>query len=273
MPSTCDAQKRNLWTMRRKAMNSACLLFVLAPVIVAWSLAPVLLRPQSCLTAHRHSNDGIGDVSDVIGSNNSSRRKFVSFGAMAALSLASTSRPAIAMNPKSRSKGYEVQKTDSEWRTALSPTEYDILRLGGTERPYSSILEGEKREGTFVCAGCGTPLFASNQKFKSGTGWPSFARGLEGVEVEQVSQVQANLVGAELRCGTCGGHLGDVFADGFLFPGTPAFTSGKRYCIDGAALVFQPANGDPPVRGDLSPPPKEEPDWLSPPKITSQEAV
>jgi peptide methionine sulfoxide reductase MsrB len=95
---------------------------------------------------------------------------------------------------------------------------------------------------------------------------------LDGVEVEDVSQVTANLVGAELRCGTCGGHLGDVFADGFLFPGTPAFTSGKRYCIDGAALVFEPANGDSSVRGDLSPP-KQEPDWLSPPKISARQAV
>jgi peptide-methionine (R)-S-oxide reductase len=176
------------------------------------------------------------------------------------------------MNNKSRSKGYAVQKTDAEWRATLTPTQYDILRLGGTERPYSSILEGEKRAGTFVCAGCGTPLFASDQKFKSGTGWPSFARGLDGVEVEDVSQVTANLVGAELRCGTCGGHLGDVFADGFLFPGTPAFTSGKRYCIDGAALVFDPANSDSFVRGDLSPP-KQEPDWLSPPNISARKAV
>lgn len=192
---------------------------------------------------------------------------------MAALSFTSNSQPAIAMNPKSRSKGYQVQKTDAEWKSTLSPTQYDILRLGGTERPFSSILEGEKREGTFVCAGCGSKLFASDQKFNSGTGWPSFARALEGVETENVNPITANMVGAELRCGTCGGHLGDVFQDGFLFPGTPAFTSGKRYCIDGAALVFQPANGEAVVAGDLSPPPKQEPDWLSPPKITPREAA
>lgn len=155
----------------------------------------------------------------------------------------------------------------------LSPTQYDILRNGATERPYSSILEGEERAGTYVCAGCGTKLFDSREKFHSGTGWPSFARALPGVEVENVNQVQANLAGAELRCATCGGHLGDVFTDGFLFVGTPAFSSGKRYCIDGAALVFQPSNGDAEVPGDR-PPPKENPslpNWLAPPTITPRE--
>jgi peptide methionine sulfoxide reductase MsrB len=97
---------------------------------------------------------------------------------------------------------------------------------------------------------------------------------LEGVEVEQVNPVTANLVGAELRCAICGGHLGDVFADGFLFVGTPAFSSGKRYCIDGAALIFQPAQaGEPDVRGDIPKritAPKELPSWLLPPKITPQ---
>jgi peptide-methionine (R)-S-oxide reductase len=249
-------------------MRNLLLLITCVPAVVAWSPLYRHLRPESFLRAARQAeHDGVISSSSESSSN---RRKFVSFGAMAALPI--TSHPAIAMNNKSRSKGYAVQKTDAEWRAILSPTQYDILRLGGTERPYSSILEGEKRAGTFVCAGCGTPLFASDQKFKSGTGWPSFARGLDGVEVEDVSQVTANLVGAELRCGTCGGHLGDVFADGFLFPGTPAFTSGKRYCIDGAALVFEPANGDSSVRGDLSPP-KQEPDWLSPPKISARQAV
>ena len=252
----------------RAAASGAFILLLFVSVSRAWSPARSAQRGCSPLSASGGGSDDVHDDGD-----DSSRRRFVSLGAMAALSFPSTNRPAHAMNPKSRSKGYEFQKTDAEWKSALSPAQYDILRLGGTERPYSSILEGEKREGTFVCAGCGTKLFASDQKFKSGTGWPSFARGLEGVEVENVNQMTANLVGAELRCGTCGGHLGDVFTDGFLFPGTPAFTSGKRYCIDGAALVFVPANGDAVVRGDKSPPPKEEPDWLAPPKITPREAA
>jgi peptide-methionine (R)-S-oxide reductase len=177
------------------------------------------------------------------------------------------------MNYKSRSKGYAVLKTDTEWSSILSPTQYDILRNGATERPNSSILEGEELAGIYVCAGCGTKLFDSKEKFHSGTGWPSFARALPSVEVENISQIQANLAGAELRCGTCGGHLGDVFTDGFLFVGTPAFTSGKRYCIDGAALVFQPSNGDPDVSGDQSPPKAEPslPGWLAPPMIIPRE--
>jgi peptide-methionine (R)-S-oxide reductase len=153
---------------------------------------------------------------------------------------------------KSRTDGYKVQKSPDEWMSILTPRQYEILRNGGTERTYSSILEGEDRPGTFSCAGCGTGLFASKEKFHSGTGWPSFAKGLEGVEVEKVWALQANLAGAELRCRTCGGHLGDVFSDGFLFPGTPAFESGKRLCIDGAALVFLSEDGDE-VVGDKVP--------------------
>lgn len=147
-----------------------------------------------------------------------------------------------------------MQKTDDEWKSLLTPRQYDILRNGGTERPYTSILEGESRQGIFQCAGCGTALFESEQKFKSGTGWPSFAAALEdGVETERVNPVTLSLKGAELRCKTCGGHLGDVFNDGFIFVGTPAAETGKRFCIDGAALVFRPADGSPGVVGDQAP--------------------
>ena len=256
-------------------MYKAFLFVLLVPVSLSWSPVKGPLRRHGPLKARQSvSDDGratslssdAGQKSD----NYLGRRQFVSFGAMTALTFASTCRPACAMNGKSRTQGYAVQKTDEEWKSTLSPTQYNILRLGATERPYSSVLEGEKREGAFVCAGCGTKLFDSKQKFKSGTGWPSFARALEGVEVENVNQVTANLVGAELRCGTCGGHLGDVFNDGFLFVGTPAFTSGKRYCIDGAALVFQPANGEAAVSGDLPAPNEEQslPSWLEPRMIT-----
>lgn len=110
--------------------------------------------------------------------------------------------PSASANPstQSRTTGYKVQQTEAEWKEMLSPLQYNILRDGGTESPFTSILESEKREGTFVCAGCGTPLFASQDKFNSGTGWPSFARGLgDGVEVQQVNAIQKNLGGAELR--------------------------------------------------------------------------
>lgn len=176
--------------------------------------------------------------------------------------------PCAALAEKSRSEGYTIQKTNEEWKQQLSSMQYYVLREGGTERPGYSVLESEKREGTFECAGCGTPLFESKYKFTSGTGWPSFARALPGVEIEKVNTVQATLTGAELRCATCGGHLGDVFQDGYLFLGTEAQKSGERYCIDGAALVFMPVTEEEPVRGDVKAKPKPTPSWLEPPQIT-----
>eukprot|EP00558_Chaetoceros_sp_UNC1202_P007819 CAMPEP_0197244936 /NCGR_PEP_ID=MMETSP1429-20130617/9895_1 /TAXON_ID=49237 /ORGANISM="Chaetoceros sp., Strain UNC1202" /LENGTH=263 /DNA_ID=CAMNT_0042705363 /DNA_START=70 /DNA_END=861 /DNA_ORIENTATION=+ len=191
----------------------------------------------------------------------------------AAIALSSPQR-SDAMNAQSRTDGYAVQHTEREWSYILSGQQYNILRQGGTERPYSSILEGEDREGEFRCAGCATPLFASEAKFHSGTGWPSFATPLAGVEMEKVNPVQASLVGAEVRCGTCGGHLGDVFSDGFLFVNTPAFASGKRYCVDGGALVFSPKDGGEDIFGDLPPPANKKndrPDFLAPPKINARD--
>ena len=169
---------------------------------------------------------------------------------------------------KSRIEGYEVQRPLREWQYALSGQQYYILREGGTEPPNSSPLVKEKRAGTFGCAGCDNVLFSSAAKFDSGTGWPSFATAEPGVEKQEVSMVAGALLGAEVRCARCGGHLGDVFSDGYLFPGTPAFASGKRFCIDSAALVFQPADGGAPVLGqaDASKPP-ELPKWLQPPAV------
>jgi peptide-methionine (R)-S-oxide reductase len=161
-----------------------------------------------------------------------------------------------------------VQKSEEAWKEQLSEMQYFILRQGGTEPPGYSVLEKEKRSGVYKCAGCGTELFASGDKFASGTGWPSFARGLMGVETEKVDPITAKLSGAELRCKTCGGHLGDVFQDGFLFVGTEAFKTGKRYCIDGAALVFESEDGSF-LRGDIAAVQKE-PDWMNPPKISSR---
>lgn len=169
---------------------------------------------------------------------------------LGAAALSTLTRPAWAKT-RSRTDGYSVQKSESEWKSQLSQMQYFVLREGGTERPNYSILESEDRNGVFKCAGCGSPLFRSSDKFHSGTGWPSFARGLDAVEVEDVDPFQAKFGGAELRCGTCGGHLGDVFQDGFLFVGTPAAETNRRYCIDGAALVFYPIDADR-VRGDAS---------------------
>ena len=156
----------------------------------------------------------------------------------------------------------------------LSGQQYYILRQGGTEPPNSSPLYKEKRAGSFRCAGCDQPLFSSTAKFESGTGWPSFATANEGAEVVSnanplLAAVATTLAGTEVRCGACGGHLGDVFNDGFLYPGTAAFSSGKRFCIDGAALVFYPADGSEAVIGEgptggakL----RELPSWLQAPK-------
>lgn len=185
--------------------------------------------------------------------------KFVSTNISSAATVALISPPkqSNAMDSKSRTEGYDVQHTEREWSYILSGKQYNILRQGGTERPYSSILEEEERDGEYRCAGCGSPLFASKSKFHSGTGWPSFASPLPDVEIENVNFIQANLFGAEIRCGTCGGHLGDVFNDGILFVNTPAFLTGKRYCVDGAALIFHPADGGDDVNGDLPPPGKK----------------
>ena len=215
------------------------------------------------------TEDDANDTSNK--STQTSRRdilqKSLTFGALLTASV-STPAPASAKNGKSRTQGYDIQHTESEWNEMLSKQQYFILRQGGTESPYSSILEAEERPGVYACAGCGTPLFDGSQKFHSGTGWPSFATPVmndsanpkvSNVEMEDVSQIQYQLAGAEVRCHSCGGHLGDVFADGYLFVGTPAFISGKRYCIDGGALVFVPkeqTGGEGKlevVRGDLPP--------------------
>jgi len=189
--------------------------------------------------------------------------------ASAAAAAAASLLPPGEAVAKDRVSGYPKQY---DWGTVLSSGQYFVLRQGGTEPPNSSPLVKEKRTGTFVCAGCQTPLFDSRQKFESGTGWPSFARGLEGVET--VGSLTAVLLGSELRCASCGGHLGDMFNDGRAFPGTPAAESGQRFCIDGAALTFLPSDGGDPTSGDgltrrryEKPTDVELPSWLQPPKV------
>ena len=126
---------------------------------------------------------------------------------------------------------YEVTHTDAQWKAALSPLAYQVLRHGATERPFSSPLDEEHRKGTFLCAGCALPLFSSAAKFDSGTGWPSFYQPLARA-VETARDTSLGMVRTEVRCRRCGGHLGHVFPDG------PPPT-GLRYCMNGVALRFQ----------------------------------
>ena len=130
-------------------------------------------------------------------------------------------------------KTFPVNLSDEEWRKRLSPEQYYVLREHGTERAGTSPLDREKRKGTFVCAGCDQPLFTSDTKFDSGTGWPSFFRPIEGA----VGTSEDNTLfmrRTEVHCANCGGHLGHVFEDG------PPPT-GLRYCMNGVAMTFKPA--------------------------------
>ena len=128
---------------------------------------------------------------------------------------------------------FEVSYSGAEWRRRLTPAQYRVLRQAGTERPGSSPLDREKRSGTFVCAGCALPLFSSRDKYDSGTGWPSFVRPLPNA-VRTRADNSFFMRRTEVHCRRCGGHLGHVFDDG------PPPT-GKRYCMNGAALRFLPA--------------------------------
>ena len=133
--------------------------------------------------------------------------------------------------------------TNEEWKELLTSGQYFVLRQGGTEPPFSSPLVHEARRGVYVCAACVAPLFDSTQKFDSGTGWPSFAASRRNAV--DVSPRLSGLLGAEVTCRTCHGHLGDVYyMDGSKFVGTPAEITQRRYCINGAALVFVPLDQD-----------------------------
>ncbi len=123
--------------------------------------------------------------------------------------------------------------SDAEWRKRLTPAQYRVLRQEGTERPYSSPLNEEKRAGVYACAGCGLPLFLSTTKFESGTGWPSFYDVREDAVVLKPDHALL-YERTEVECRRCGGHLGHVFDDG------PRPT-GKRYCMNGDAMTFAPA--------------------------------
>ena len=127
---------------------------------------------------------------------------------------------------------FEITRSDDQWQESLTREQYDVLRKHGTEPRGTSPLNKEKRAGTFRCAGCGQPLFASDTKYESGTGWPSFYEPMPGA-VDTTVDRSHFMTRTEVHCSRCGGHLGHVFEDG------PQPT-GLRYCMNGVAMKFEP---------------------------------
>ncbi|QND51980.1 peptide-methionine (R)-S-oxide reductase MsrB [Phyllobacterium sp. 628] len=152
----------------------------------------------------------------------------------AVLGLGALIASRFSNTPKAYAAGtFEVEHTDAEWKKLLTADQYDVLRQEGTERPFTSPLNHEKRKGTFACAGCDLPLFESDTKFDSGTGWPSFWSPIKGA-VTEVTDRSFGMSRTAVNCHRCGGHLGHVFDDG------PKPT-GLRYCMNGVAMKFTPA--------------------------------
>lgn len=127
----------------------------------------------------------------------------------------------------------KIHLSEAEWREKLGPEKYHILREAGTERAFTGKYEQNKAEGEYLCAGCGAPLFGSDTKYNSGSGWPSYTAPLSDDAVEEHRDMSHGMVRTEVRCAKCEGHLGHVFPDG---PGP----TGLRYCINSASLDFRP---------------------------------
>jgi len=149
------------------------------------------------------------------------------------LSILTFSCNSKAQEIKKEAQNYAVVKTETQWKAQLSDIEYSVLRQAGTERAFSSPLNKNKVEGIYVCKACGVPLYKSEYKFDSGTGWPSFDRAIEK-NIEYDVDYKIGYARSELKCSNCGSHLGHVFDDG------PKNTTVMRHCINGVALKFIP---------------------------------
>jgi len=156
-------------------------------------------------------------------------------GTFAMISMQSCAQNKSSSNEanKQAEHKFEIQKTSSEWKAELTPEEFKVLREAGTERAFTGKFNDFKQKGTFVCAGCQTPLFSSATKFDSGTGWPSFYQPINDKNVLEVKDESYGMVRTEVVCAVCGGHQGHVFPDG------PKPT-GLRYCINSVSMDFIP---------------------------------
>ena len=158
------------------------------------------------------------------------RRRFLTAGSVTVLSMVAVSACAASAMSSPSDTHFAVTHTDAEWRRLLTAAQYSVLREAGTEAPYSSPLNDEHRHGVFSCAGCAQPLYSSDTKFDSGTGWPSFWKALDNAVLERPDAGLA-VTRTEVLCSRCGSHLGHVFDDG------PPPT-GLRYCMNGVAMTF-----------------------------------
>ena len=166
------------------------------------------------------------------------RRRFLfrTLSTLAGAAALRSSMPAVAQTPPAPAPAAKIDKivrTEAEWRKLLTPAQFSVLRKEGTEQPFSSPLNDEKRKGIFACVACDLPLFESRTKFDSGTGWPSFYTSISGAVGTRVDR-KFFMERTEYHCARCGGHQGHVFDDG------PKPT-GLRYCNNGVALKFLPA--------------------------------
>ncbi|MBX9740847.1 MAG: peptide-methionine (R)-S-oxide reductase MsrB [Beijerinckiaceae bacterium] len=161
------------------------------------------------------------------------RRHFITrmLGLLGLAGLAGKASPVEAA-----AENFEVAKSEAEWKKILTPAQFNVLRKEGTERPYTSPLNDEKRSGLFHCAGCDLPIYSSKTKYESGTGWPSFWAPLDNAVGTKIDRGFL-MTRTEVHCRRCGGHLGHVFDDG------PKPT-GKRHCLNGVALKFEPGTGE-----------------------------
>lgn len=159
-------------------------------------------------------------------------KRFILLWFVGAVSLSACAQDKSAGENETSKTKFEVVKTESEWRSELSPEAFHILREAGTERAFSGKYNDFHESGIFVCAACGNPLFDSKTKFDSGTGWPSFYTVIDEGHVKEVPDHGLGMARVEVLCGRCGGHLGHVFEDG------PKPT-GLRYCVNSASLDFK----------------------------------